>query len=108
MAGMILINLNHRNLESLGLVAARYCEQEASRRKLTPFRLGRGDLGPSTTSGSTNSSRGTARESRPGFTKATVSAWRVSLEARGLGSISISAVHDPLLDGRRVSWLGVF
>jgi site-specific recombinase XerC len=26
---------------------------------------------------------------RPGFTKATVSAWRVSLEARGLGSSSI-------------------
>src|SRR3979490_1408622 len=30
------------------------------------------------------------QESRPGFTKATVSAWRVSLEARGLGSISIN------------------
>src|SRR5712672_1182352 len=29
-------------------------------------------------------------ESRAGFTKATVSAWRVSLEARGLGSISIN------------------
>src|SRR3954468_12496674 len=29
-------------------------------------------------------------EYRPGFTKATVSAWRVSLEARGLGSISIN------------------
>src|SRR3954470_10259542 len=27
---------------------------------------------------------------RPGFTKATVSAWRVSLEARGLGPISIN------------------
>jgi integrase len=27
---------------------------------------------------------------RPGFTKATVSAWRVALEARGLGSISIN------------------
>src|ERR1700753_7364 len=26
---------------------------------------------------------------RPGFTKATVSAWRVSLEARGLGSFSL-------------------
>src|SRR5258708_11876240 len=26
---------------------------------------------------------------RPGFTKATVSAWRVSLEARGLGSSSL-------------------
>src|SRR6202162_5944401 len=29
------------------------------------------------------------REPRPGFTKATVSAWRVALEARDLGSISI-------------------
>jgi integrase/recombinase XerD len=29
------------------------------------------------------------QERRPGFTKATVSAWRVSLEARGLGSSSI-------------------
>src|SRR5437763_10010121 len=28
-------------------------------------------------------------EPRPGFTKATVSAWRASLEARGLGSSSI-------------------
>jgi hypothetical protein len=28
------------------------------------------------------------RAPRPGFTKATVSAWRVSLEARGLGSSS--------------------
>jgi site-specific recombinase XerD len=30
------------------------------------------------------------REPRPGFTKATVSAWRVALEARGLGSVSIN------------------
>jgi site-specific recombinase XerD len=30
------------------------------------------------------------REQRPGFTKATVSAWRVALEARGLGSVSIN------------------
>ena len=30
-----------------------------------------------------------AQEPRPGFSKATVSAWRVSLEARGLGSSSI-------------------
>ena len=30
------------------------------------------------------------REPRPGFTKATVSAWRVSLEARGLGAVSIN------------------
>jgi site-specific recombinase XerD len=29
-------------------------------------------------------------EPRPGFTKATVSAWRITLEARGLGSVSIS------------------
>ena len=29
-------------------------------------------------------------ELRPGFTKATVSAWRVALEARGLGSVSIN------------------
>jgi hypothetical protein len=29
-------------------------------------------------------------EPRPGFTKATVSAWRVALEARRLGSISIN------------------
>jgi len=30
------------------------------------------------------------QEPRPGFTKATVSAWRVTLEARGLGSVSIN------------------
>src|SRR5450755_4373836 len=30
------------------------------------------------------------REPRPGFTKATVNAWRVALEARGLGSVSIN------------------
>ena len=29
-------------------------------------------------------------EPRAGFTKATVSAWRVALEARGLGSVSIN------------------
>jgi hypothetical protein len=29
-----------------------------------------------------------AKEPRPGFTKATVSAWRVGLETRGLGSVS--------------------
>jgi hypothetical protein len=36
-------------------------------------------------------------EPRPGFTKATVAAWRVALEARGLGAVSIkvriTAVH---------------
>jgi hypothetical protein len=30
------------------------------------------------------------QEPRPGFTKATVSAWRVALEARGLGGVSIN------------------
>jgi hypothetical protein len=30
------------------------------------------------------------QEPRPGFTKATVSAWRVALEARNLGSVSIN------------------
>src|SRR5271157_5508742 len=30
------------------------------------------------------------QEPRPGFTKATVSAWRVALEARGLGAASIN------------------
>src|ERR1700732_678741 len=39
------------------------------------------------------------QEPRPGFTKATASAWRVSLEARGLGSSSIiirmSAIRKP-------------
>src|SRR5664280_350973 len=30
------------------------------------------------------------QEPRPGFTKATVSAWRVALEVRGLGSVSIN------------------
>src|SRR6202167_1193900 len=30
------------------------------------------------------------QEPRPGFTKGTVSAWRVALEGRGLGSISIN------------------
>ena len=29
-------------------------------------------------------------EPRPGFTKATVNAWRVILEARGLGSVSVN------------------
>src|ERR1041384_1983257 len=30
------------------------------------------------------------QEPRPGFTKATVRAWRVALEARGLGAVSIN------------------
>jgi site-specific recombinase XerD len=30
------------------------------------------------------------REARPGFTKAAVNAWRITLEARGLGSVSIN------------------
>src|SRR5216684_5986485 len=33
------------------------------------------------------------REPRSGFNKATVSTWRVALEARGLGSISIKRAH---------------
>jgi len=38
---------------------------------------------------------------RPGFTKATVSAWRASLEARKLGSSSIIHPHvsDPQTGG---------
>src|SRR4026207_356349 len=31
-----------------------------------------------------------ALEPRPGFTKSTVCAWRVALEARGLGTVSIN------------------
>ena len=31
-----------------------------------------------------------SQEARPGFTKATVCAWRVALEARGLGTVSIN------------------
>jgi hypothetical protein len=31
------------------------------------------------------------QEPRPGFTKATVNAWRADLEARGLGSVSITS-----------------
>jgi len=31
------------------------------------------------------------REPRPGFTKATVRAWRVALEARGLGSVTVGS-----------------
>ena len=31
-----------------------------------------------------------SREPRPGFTKATVNAWRAELETRGLGSVSIN------------------
>jgi site-specific recombinase XerD len=31
-----------------------------------------------------------AQEARPGFTKAAVNAWRITLEARGLGSVSIN------------------
>ena len=30
------------------------------------------------------------QEARPGFTKATVAAWRVALEDRGLGAVSIN------------------
>src|ERR1017187_4255907 len=42
------------------------------------------------------------REPRPGFTKAAVSAWRVALEARGLGAVSIQrADHDGAQTGGR-------
>jgi len=36
---------------------------------------------------------------RPGFTKATVSAWRVSLEARGPGSSSLHLSYGSYLRG---------
>ena len=39
---------------------------------------------------------------RPGFTKATVSAWRVSLEARGLGSSSIIIRMSAIRPGRGI------
>jgi hypothetical protein len=42
------------------------------------------------------------QEPRPGFTKATVAAWRVALEARGLGAVSINvritAVRKPAVE----------
>ena len=38
---------------------------------------------------------------RPGFTKATVSAWRVSLEVRGLGSSSMGKPRPHLGGARR-------
>src|ERR1039458_2318036 len=41
------------------------------------------------------------QEPRPGFTKATVSAWRVTLEARGLGSVSRSEEHTSELQSLR-------
>jgi hypothetical protein len=47
-----------------------------------------------------------AQEPRPGFTKATVSAWRVTLEERGLGSSSIivrmSAIRKLAVEARAV------
>jgi hypothetical protein len=53
-------------------------------------RLVTGLRGGSTTSSWTSSSSGLAKSPRLGFTKATVSAWRVTLEARRLGSVSIN------------------
>src|ERR1700756_2139019 len=45
------------------------------------------------------------REPRPGFTKATVAAWRVAWEARGLGAVSINVrittVRKLICRGRR-------
>jgi len=38
---------------------------------------------------------------RPGFTKATVSAWRVALEARGLGSVTFPGPDAVWIDGCR-------
>src|ERR1700732_2619173 len=47
------------------------------------------------------------QERRPGFTKATVSAWRASLEARSLGSssiiIRISAIRKLAVEARQWS-----
>ena len=53
------------------------------------------------------------QEPRPGFTKATVAAWHVALEARGLGAVSINvritAVNSrskpPTMACSRPSWL---
>ena len=46
------------------------------------------------------------QEPRPGFTKATVSAWRVALEARGLGAVSINVriTKSKSQDRRYVKW----
>jgi len=46
-----------------------------------------------------------ADEPRPGFTKATVSAWRVTLEERGLGSSSIIVRMSAI---RKLALLKVF
>ena len=52
---------------------------------------------------------GCAQELRPGFTKATVSAWRVTLEERGLGSSSIfvrmSAIRKLAVEATDISGL---
>jgi hypothetical protein len=49
------------------------------------------------------------REPRPGFTKATVSAWRVALEASGLGAVSINvritAVRNATARSSRCFWV---
>jgi hypothetical protein len=44
------------------------------------------------------------QEPRPGFSKATVSAWRASLESRGLGSSSISSGCPPSGSWPRRRW----
>ena len=44
-----------------------------------------------------------SQEQRAGLTKATVSAWRVALEARGLGSVSINVRITSAETGRRGS-----
>jgi hypothetical protein len=57
------------------------------------------------------------QEPRPGFTKATVSAWRVALEARGLGAVSfnvritavdklaVEAANNRLLAPELANWI---
>jgi site-specific recombinase XerD len=40
---------------------------------------------------------------RPGFTKATVSAWRVALEVRGLGSVSIKSINVRITAVRKLA-----
>ena len=44
-------------------------------------------------------------EPRPGFTKATVSAWRVALEARGLGAVSINVRITAASNSSPLDWL---
>jgi len=45
------------------------------------------------------------QEPRPGFTKATVSAWRVALESRGLGAVSINVRITAASNSSPLDWL---